>query len=230
MSGKTAKRARLRARAERGGGAEHPEPPVYWHGGMPGLEPGDHLWPLTTLLALPAHARVRDPLYSDVDMSWVAMATDRDLAEGFAERWSYRNFQAYRRQLPGAPDPWRTAAGLEGGSLYRVEPRGATSPDPDLPEVSLRARHAVIVAVEVERIPYSPKIRLAGLKHMFWDDGARMYTDDGYAHPSALAEKLGVRPADLRTLGYGPSAQDIDRASLRVLDRLGKLSDPRLRP
>lgn len=29
MSGKTAKKARLRARVERGGGAEHLEPPVY---------------------------------------------------------------------------------------------------------------------------------------------------------------------------------------------------------
>lgn len=147
MSGKASKRARQQAKGTVGRSTRHPAPLTYWHGGMPGLKPGDHLLPMTTLLGLPARARLRNEVLADVDMSWVAMSTDRDLAEGFAERWSYQLFQRYRSQLANAPDPWHQAAGLKGGSLYRVEPRGATSPDPDLPEVSLRARRAVIVAL-----------------------------------------------------------------------------------
>lgn len=229
MSGKASKRARQQAKGTVGRSTRRPAPPTYWHGGMPGLKPGDHLLPMTTLLGLPAHARLRNEVLSDVDMSWVAMSTDRDLAEGFAERWSHRFFQQFRRQLPKAPDPWQQAAGLEGGSLYRVEPRGATSPDPDLPEVALRARRAVIVAVEIERLPYTSTIRLSGLRRMFWDDGAPMYTDDGYARPSGVAAALGVTPSDLRHLGYGPSPQVIDRASVAVVDRLGKTDELRRR-
>lgn len=229
MSGKASKRARQQAKGTVGRSTRHPAPLTYWHGGMPGLKPGDHLLPMTTLLGLPARARLRNEVLADVDMSWVAMSTDRDLAEGFAERWSYQLFQRYRSQLANAPDPWHQAAGLKGGSLYRVEPRGATSPDPDIPEVSLRARRAVIVAVEIERLPYTSQIRLSGLRRMFWDDGAPMYTEDGYAHPSALAVELGVTPSDLRYLGFGPHSEDIDHASVAVVQRLGKTAELRRR-
>lgn len=223
MSGKSAKRARMHARASRDNSVLPRDSKSYWHGGMPGLKPGDILLPMTELLALPPTARLKQPGYEDVDMSWVAMTTDRDLAEGFAERWSYRNFQAYRRNMPYTPDPWQSAKGREGGALYRVKPHGATSSDPDLPDVAIRARRAVIVAVEIESLPYTEKIRLAGLKYMHWDDGNRMYTEDGYGHPSALAIQLGVKPDHLRHLGYGPSALAIDRASMQAIANMGKL-------
>ncbi|MFF2964284.1 hypothetical protein ACFVT1_36580 [Streptomyces sp. NPDC057963] len=100
---------------------------AYFHGGVPGLKPGDRILPPDSTgtehrlsayaeeIDGPAHARRTDIVY---------LTTDRQVARVYA---------AFR------PD----------GALYRVEPVGAVEPDPDCmsPGLSWRCRAATITAV-----------------------------------------------------------------------------------
>lgn len=101
--------------------------PTYFHGGYPGLKPGDLLLPPDTtgtehrLSAIaaehngPAHSTRTDIVY---------VTTGRDVARAFAAFY---------------PD----------GALYRVEPAGALEPDPDcdLPDLSWQCAAARVAAV-----------------------------------------------------------------------------------
>lgn len=100
---------------------------AYFHGGYPGLKPGDLIQPPDTTgtdrrlsataaeLGAPAHATRTDVVY---------VTTGRNVARAFAAFY---------------PD----------GALYRVEPRGELEPDPDsgIPGLSWQCPAAEVVAV-----------------------------------------------------------------------------------
>lgn len=102
---------------------------VYFHGGFPGLRPGDQLLPpdesgtdhrlsaYAAELGAPAHATRTDVVY---------LTTGRDVARAYAAFY---------------PD----------GALYRVEPAGELEPDPDpdnsVPGLSWQCPRAVVAAV-----------------------------------------------------------------------------------
>lgn len=100
---------------------------AYFHGGYPGLKPGDLILPPDTTgteRRLSATAAELDaPAYSTrTDVVYVT--TGRDVARAFAAFY---------------PD----------GALYRVEPRGDLEPDPDsgIPGLSWQCPAAEVVAV-----------------------------------------------------------------------------------
>lgn len=105
---------------------------TWYHGGIPGLLPGDHIEPPSTtgarqaLSYLPPTVEVPEPV---ADPDWVYITSDRALATIFA-------------------------AGVNG-SVYAVEPEGAIEPDPDYTgadDSSHRCHRARITAVVRARI------------------------------------------------------------------------------
>lgn len=98
---------------------------AYFHGGVPGLRPGDQLLPpeqTGTDRTLSQHATaVGAP-------DW---AGRRDLVYITTQRADARVFAAFR------PD----------GALYRVEPDGPLGDDPDAPGISFTCQSARVIAV-----------------------------------------------------------------------------------
>lgn len=98
---------------------------TYFHGGVPGLRPGDLLLPPDesgTNRTLSQHAEA---------VGAPAWATRRDVIYVTTERADARVFAAFY------PD----------GALYRVEPEGPLGDDPDAPGISHTCRTARIAAV-----------------------------------------------------------------------------------
>ena len=97
----------------------------YWHGGVPGLRPGDELLPPTITGNKIALTARYVPSTVDADHARhdrVYLTTNRAAARAFA-------------------------ACYPNGALYIAEPIGATEPDPDAPTVSIRCERARVVSV-----------------------------------------------------------------------------------
>lgn len=117
-----------------------------WHGGIPGLEPGDLLLPpsvtgnariATVHAALCAEHPGLDPdaiIPDDTSPDWVHFTPHRNVALGYAGT-SRRDYGA--------------------GALYVVEPIGHVEVDPDFPVQGLRAHAARIVTV------YDPHVNIS---------------------------------------------------------------------
>lgn len=179
----------------------------YWHGGPAGLAVGDVILPASELSHMPGFYAMED--YADADPNRVYVTTSPLIAESFAELvidWS---------RMP----PVKVH-----GAVYEVEPVGSVEPDPDYPGSGCHfsCERARIVAVTKPRIwTASRDARLASMPHMTWDDGAPTYDARGYGLPSGAAQLLGVRPEDLRGLGFGPTIEEINMRSSQVLMELG---------
>lgn len=98
----------------------------YWHGGAPGLKPGDVLLPPDATGAS-SLAEYRAAVGAGGDVlrtDRVFVATDRQVARGYA-------------------------ALKPNGALYEVRPEGVLEPDPDclLPGLSWQCERAVVVSV-----------------------------------------------------------------------------------
>lgn len=105
----------------------------YWHGGFPGLTPGDLLLPPTETGAthtLTGYGVLPGYRPDHVRADRVHVTTRRDSARVFAAAY---------------PD----------GALYRVEPLGDMEPDPDAPDEAIRCERARVLAV------YDPCVRWA---------------------------------------------------------------------
>jgi hypothetical protein len=99
----------------------------YWHGGAPGLNPGEYLLPPTvtgTRTTLAAYMDAADKLRSGYEANRVYVVTEYEAAELYAALY---------------PD---------GGWIYRVLPEGELRPDPDCtqPGLSWSCERARIVA------------------------------------------------------------------------------------
>lgn len=214
MSGKQAKADRARLRQEM---REAAQGTAYWHGGPDGLKVGAVLLPTTQLHQLPPDTRLEHPWFSDIDHSHVCATTDRALARDFAAAWDLEKQAAFLMaltadgSLPGR-NPWRDTPRTKGGTLYRVQPLGPLTRDPDYPEgVSYRMPRARVIAVEEAAVPYNPKPSAETLHYQQWDTGERLWDDQGYAIANQRMLDHAVTSADLRPLGYAPDADTILR-------------------
>ena len=219
MSGKKAKADRARLREEMQAAAEGT---AYWHGGPDGLKVGTVLLPTTQLHPLPPDSRLDHPWFSDIDHSHVCATTDRTLARDYAAGWDLEKQAALIMALsadgalPGR-NPWRDTPRTKGGTLYRVQPLGPLTRDPDYEEgVSFRMPRARVIAVEEAGVPYNPKPSPGALHYTKWDTGERLWDDEGYAIANRLMQSHGVTSAALRPLGYAPDADTILRYAQQI--------------
>lgn len=108
-------------------------PPRYWHGGFPGLKPGDLV------------------------LSASETGTDRTLTGyGVPVGYSPDHIRSDRVHLTTDRAAGKAyAAGYPDGALYVVEPIGDIERDPDAPDVSVRCERARVVSV------YDPCVRWA---------------------------------------------------------------------
>lgn len=102
-----------------------------WHGGVPGLNVGDLLLPVTesgTDRNLTGYGMLPTRQPGHVRQDRVHLVTDRAAARAYA-------------------------AAYPNGALYVAEPLGETEPDPDAPDIAIRCERARVTAV------YDPCVR-----------------------------------------------------------------------
>lgn len=150
-----------------------------WHGGAPGIAPGDYIEPEKVLTRRGIGFGARRYAH---DNSVVYVSPQRDLARAFATR---------------------SEAFFSRGVLYRVQPTPASSlacDDDFRPEVSLTCARALVVAVEETDISMSDEdsTRIVG-PHMEWTDRRPIYDEDGYMSPAS--NWPGADAEQVRSLG-----------------------------
>lgn len=151
-----------------------------FHGGAPGLEPGDILVPERDLLgagtAFYGQRRGIAPASSVVYLS-----KDREVARAFATR---------------------TDAFLGKGCLYKVRPQPASSlaVDADFPKVGVTCKRGEIIEVlERDISMHFTDVVKAFAPHLEWEDGSAVYDADGYMTPAP--NHVGADEQELRSLG-----------------------------
>ena len=172
----------------------------FWHGGAPGLEVGTILVPGNQV---PGYSEIfaetpQEDLKA-LGQGWVYVTTDRGLA---------RDFAAQNGTLFGA------------GCLYRVQPLEGLVPDPDyahFPGVSYRVRRARVLAIEEQFDGTVSDPAGAALRYAMWEDGTRMYDDNGIPRPNSTHTELGVTAEDFLVLGRGASFSAIDELARRIV-------------
>jgi hypothetical protein len=177
----------------------------YWHGGVPGLQPGDRVHPASQLAQLPvAHAFAE----YDSDPDWVYVTVDRTHAKFHASAYV----------------DW--AGRLGGGDLYNVRPRGELQPDPDYPDgVSFSCRSAIVVVAAERGIRPTRELELSGLRYATWRGGGPMYDSAGHMLPSPEMVAFGMTAEDLVELGFGPDVAQAAAHCQRLLARSGQQPD-----
>lgn len=109
-----------------------PESTVYFHGGIPGLVPGD-------LLLSPEESGTKNTLSTYARGLAAPNGTRRDVVYLSERQDTARAFAAFY------PD----------GALYQAEPLGPIEPDPDAPTAAVMVPRAVVVAVIRPRIVFA---------------------------------------------------------------------------
>lgn len=148
----------------------------YFHGGVPGKGPGDVLWSAQRLrFKFQFHAE-----NAQYDPGWVYIATDSDVATGYASR--YVDFHN----------------GKEGyGDVYEVEPVDVPQGDPDyraFPEVFLRCRSARITRVVATGVSLTRTEQNYLERHyQVWNDrNYPVFDENGHILPSEQMQANGV--------------------------------------
>ncbi|NJP27068.1 hypothetical protein FLW53_23290 [Microbispora sp. SCL1-1] len=113
-----------------------------WHGGAPGLQPGDLLLPpAQTGIATSSDILIAltgfDPHDNGVETDRmrtdrVYLTRDRELARAYAACWTAKAEHGLQ---------------VGRGALYVARPIGEVWPDPDLPDVSVECERAEVIAV-----------------------------------------------------------------------------------
>lgn len=108
-------------------------PPRYWHGGFPGLRPGDFI------------------------VSAIESGTTRSLTGyGTQPGYSVDHVRPDRVHLTAERASAKAfAAAYPDGALYQAEPIGEIEPDPDAPAEAIRCERARVITV------YDPCVRWA---------------------------------------------------------------------
>lgn len=162
---------------------------TYWHGGAPGRSRGD--------LLLPGYAaREHWGGYAAWNVDYVAdvvyVTTDRELARAFAAT---------------------SAPGTRGGSLYRVVPRSPVRVDPDYATeepICFTCPAALVTQVVEQHVRMTEEEHTrAGAGSTTWEEGHRMWDDDGFFTMSNTLRALGATEADLRAVGPWRSFQTL---------------------
>ena len=169
----------------------------FWHGGHPGLRPGDTIRAAATLPTLPLVYTFGADYPTDPNCVYVT--TDKTLARSYAAKAIH--------------------AGGVGGDLYNVRPRGPLEHDPDyLPEVPCFTCSTAVITGVVERgITMTTALEIYANRHTYWDDGTPMYTRDGFALPSLPMRELGLVDKDFEVLGPAASFDTIDSHARQLL-------------
>lgn len=153
---------------------------TYWHGGINGLSVGDRITPAADRAVLPAAYAAGDEY--PCDPTRVYLTSDRRLGMGYASQWC----------VDGS------------GTLYRVEPEGEVTEDPDYAGMAVcwTAPAARIVAVEAREVEMTiwEHVRANG-RYVRWDDGTPMYDDKGRLTLSTTAAQHGVTVEQVASLG-----------------------------
>lgn len=122
--------------------------PVYFHGGVAGLYPGDRILPPATTGRRASRSFLPDDLRGDADHvreDRVYLTTDVEIARMYAGLH---------------PDGTRK----RGGDLYRVTPEGPVEPDPDWlggPGMSVQAVAAWVLGIVKTGVPRRPFLAFA---------------------------------------------------------------------
>lgn len=157
----------------------------YFHGGAPGLEPGDILRPAAAL-GLDFTYHLDDAVY---DPAYVYFTTRIEIATAYAARC----VMPYVNEIPG--------------TVYRVQPLGRIEPDPDyepLPDIYKRAPRArVLETVRTEVVLTDRETHQLEAPWLHWGTLDRpMYDTDGIMIPSDEMKANGVTSEHTRV--YGP--------------------------
>src|SRR5699024_604575 len=164
----------------------------YWHGGKPGLKPGDLLVPpgsqSGTARDLTNAAISSNPALQaqyPADQQRVHVTHDQRFARVFAARCR--------------------DAELKPGDLYQVEPIGPLESDPDstaIAGINWACAQARIMAAVERRVQMTEReINRATAPYTAWVDGTPAYSNDGWALPSPRQRAAGITAADMRILG-----------------------------
>lgn len=159
-----------------------PRPTRWWHGGAPGLRPGDRILPASRLSDVAALGYALEGY--PADPSTVYITSDKTLARAYAGKWT---------------DGTRRI----GGDLYNVRPRGQLNPDPDYIDdpACQTCTSAVVVAVAERRITMTLELEIYSNRRTTWDDGSPMYDRQGYPQPNLAMREAGLTAEHLRALG-----------------------------
>ena len=106
--------------------------------------------------------------------------------------------------------------------------RGPKYRGPDYPPgISFRCSRAQVVAIEPDRFSPTTPDTGAARRYVTWDNGSRMYDNDGYSLPNKLHQYLGVTPAHLRNLGFEAPFHLIERRCSETVRKLrfGRLDE-----
>lgn len=164
----------------------------FWHGGTPGLKPGDVLRPGAIVGARNLAQALRVD-HDDYDPNVLYVTSDKAHARFFAASWRSAD----------------TALDYVRGDLYNVRPKGGRAPDPDYPDgVCWSCARAVIIAVVERNVPETLQVSLAGSRYTTWEDSRPMYDAAGWMQPSPEMEAFGITAEDLRPLGVLPQPGD----------------------
>ena len=158
--------------------------PTFWHGGFPGLTVGSRL------LSPYDAAAARIPIsYTPRDRPQIGLVSRTDRVY-FSTRQEFARAFAFQTEIT-TPSGTLTSR----GTLYAVEPIGATEEDPDFAghEISWCAPGAIITAiVETDvRMRARDATRVIG-SYATWDDGRPMYLEDGRLCITWQMESLGL--------------------------------------
>lgn len=167
---------------------------VLWHGGAAGLRVGDFVVPRCELPS-DSIEHVLSSRNDPTDTARVYVTGLKRMAYGFAVRF--------------ANSPGR---GSRLGALYRVRAVGEMVPDPDFPE---RARcwsvkRAEVVSIEEAQVRDKQTVANREIgKFATWNDGAWVYTPQGYLTAAPEWVEHGVTDSELRRFGKWASFDDL---------------------
>lgn len=151
---------------------------------------GERLLPLARVPSQQGLLKHRPLRHADVyDYNLLYVTTDRDLALDFAIGYA---------KVIGRP-----------AALYQVRPLGGRVHDSDYPlGVSFGCSEGALVQ-GISPVTALMAVTGAALGYKTWSDDMPMYDRSGYALPNKLQKHLGITPVDLRSLGIGPTYDEI---------------------
>lgn len=167
----------------------------YFHGGVPGLRPGQEIWARASL----PHWWGQSVSYGQETAesigdtgTYIYLTADLEAARSYAGQYVEPTGDGGVRSLPG--------------SVYRVEPAGELLEDPDFlpfPEVFKRARWGRIVeVVETGVRRNNPRMAARSMgKYMSYIDGRPVYDENGYLQPSPTHRRYGMTAERLKQFG-----------------------------
>lgn len=158
----------------------------FFHGGVPGLQPGDDVLSATRLNR--RYAYHHPSAAARYDPNYVYFTTHLGTARAYAARYLDRS---------GRPRP---------GDVYEVEPARATTEDPDYPVAGpdrflMAARARVTAVVDTAVAMDAREQNKASWPYTFWESVDEIrYDSDGTVLPSKAMSEFGVSRDYLRLL------------------------------